>query len=177
MAQQFPSTSIKVLGIKETLRTLNSLAPQIRRGFTTEYKQIVKPVVDQAKFMIPNVAPLSGMERGFKRLGKWDSGKVKKGIVAKIDTRKARNRNAAKGATYENVGTFYVVSKTGYGMLFDMAGKKTPDSPMVIALQSFYGNPSRTMWPSWENHKTEVEANVADLVERVQVATAKELSK
>ena len=177
MAQQYPSSSIRVIGIKETLRTLNKLAPEIRRAYTKEYRKIVKPVVDQAKFMIPNAAPLSGMERGFKRLGKWDSALVKKGIVPKIDTRKARNRNAVKGARYENVGTFYVISKTGYGMLFDMAGKKSPDSPMVIALQSFYGAPSRSMWPAWENNKTKVEGAVVDLVKRVEKSLSEELEK
>jgi hypothetical protein len=177
VAQQYPSSSIRVIGIKETLRTLNKLAPEIRRAYTKEYKKIVKPVVDQAKFNIPSAAPLSGMERGFKRLGKWDSSLVKKGIVPKIDTRKARNRNAVKGVQYENVGTFYVISKTGYGMLFDMAGKKSPDSPMVVALQSFYGAPSRTMWPAWENHKTEVEGSVVDLVKRIEKSLSNELDK
>ena len=153
------------------------MAPKIRRAYTTEYKKIVEPVVDQAKFMVPNAAPLSGMERGFKRLGKWDSALVKKGIVPKIDTRKARNRNAVKGAQYENVGTFYVISKTGYGMLFDMAGKKSPDSPMVLALQSFYGAPSRSMWPAWENNKTKVEGAVVDLVNRIEKSLSDELEK
>jgi hypothetical protein len=177
VAQQYPSSSIQVIGIKETLRTLNKLAPEIRRAYTKEYRKIVKPVVDQAKFMIPNAAPLSGMERGFKRLGKWDSALVKKGIVPKIDTRKARNRNAVKGAQYENVGTFYVISKTGYGMLFDMAGKKSPDSPLVLALQSFYGAPSRSMWPAWENNKTKVEGSVVDLVKRIEKSLSDELEK
>ena len=153
------------------------MAPEIRRAYTKEYKKIVKPVLDQAKFNVPNAAPLSGMERGFKRLGKWDSSLVKKGIVAKIDTRKARNRNAVKGAQYENVGTFYVVSKTGYGMLFDMAGKKSPDSPLVLALQSFYGAPSRTMWPAWKMHEMEVEAQVFDMVKRIQKSLSNELDK
>jgi hypothetical protein len=153
------------------------MAPEIRRAYTKEYKKIVKPVLDQAKFNVPNAAPLSGMERGFKRLGKWDSALVKKGIVAKIDTRKARNRNAVKGAQYENVGTFYVVSKTGYGMLFDMAGKKSPDSPLVLALQSFYGAPSRTMWPAWTMHEMEVEAQVFDMVKRIQKSLNDELDK
>jgi len=164
------ATEIKVLGIKETLKTLNKLRPDLRRGFLKEYKQITKPVVDQAKAMTPNAAPLSGMERSFKRLGKWDSGLVKKGIIAKIDTRKS---------TGDTVGAMYVVSKTGYGMMFDMAGKKKSagESPFVAALQNFYGGPSRSMWPAWNNNQTTVEALVVDMVERIQVATAKELSK
>jgi hypothetical protein len=177
VAQQFPSSTIQVIGIKETLRTLNKMAPKIRRAYTTEYKKIVKPVVDQAKFNVPNAAPLSGMERGFKRLGKWDSTLVKKGIVSKIDTRKARNRNAVKGAKYENIGTFYVISKTGYGMLFDMAGKKSPDSPLVVALQSFYGNPSRSMWPAWDMHKSKVEGEIVNIVKRIEKSLSDELEK
>ena len=173
MAQQFPSVS--VVGVKETLKELNKLAPSLRRAYTQEYKKIAQPVIQLAQSKIPDLPPVSGMGRSYKHLGKWDGAKVRKGITVKIDTRRARNRNAAMGATYENVGTFYVISKTGYGMMFDMAGKgPKKDSPFVAALQhNNWGNASRSMWPAWEAKGDEVQTAVVEMVSRVEADTAR----
>jgi hypothetical protein len=158
------TSGIQVTGVKQTLKTLNKLAPEMRKGFNKEYKNIVKPIVDDAKSRVPTQAPLSGMNRNWKHLGTWDGQKVKRGIVSKIDTRKSRSKSASNFSNAETVGALYVMSKTGYGIIYDMAGRKTQGSPFVQALQAQWGSASRSMWPAWETNAEKVTKSVADLV-------------
>jgi hypothetical protein len=160
------TVDVTVLGIKDALKQINSIDPKLRRAITKEYKSIVAPIVKSAQDAYPELPPMSGWSRAYKSLGAWDAGKVKKGVQAKVNTRKARNRNLAKGADYETIGTFIVYQKTGWGSIFDMAGRKT-SSPMVEVLNSRYGNASRSMWPAYEQNKEQVDREMAVLVKQV----------
>ena len=162
------NVKLKVYGVKEALKEINKINPKLRREYTKRYKDIVKPMVDDAKSRFPETAPLSGWSRPYKKLGGWDSALVAKGVVRKINTRKARKRNIASGATYETVGVFIIQQKTGWGSLFDMAGKKNSDGQMVQnLLGEGYGAASRAMWPAYEANASKVEANVRELVKSV----------
>ena len=162
------NVKLKVYGVKEALKEINKINPKLRRQYTKRYKEMVKPILDDAKSRFPETAPLSGWSRPYKKLGGWDGGLVAKGVVAKINTRKARNRNIASGATYETVGVFIVQQKTGWGSLFDMAGKKNSDGQMVQnLLGKGYGTASRAMWPAYEANASKVEDNVRGLVKDV----------
>jgi hypothetical protein len=162
------NVKLQVYGVKEALKEINKINPKLRRQYTKRYKDMVKPILDDAKSRFPETAPLSGWSRPYKNLGGWDGGKVAKGVVAKINTRKARNRNIATGATYETVGVFIVQQKTGWGSLFDMAGKKNSDGQMVQnLLGKGYGTASRAMWPAYTANASKVEDNVRGLVKDV----------
>ena len=115
---------VQVYGVKEALKEINKINPKLRREFTKRYKAIVKPVLDQAKGSFPDAPPLSRMGKPYKHLGAWDGGLVAKGVTARINTRGARKRNVEKGAVYETISTFLIQQKTGWGSLYDMAGKK-----------------------------------------------------
>ena len=160
------TVDVTVLGIKDALKQINSIDPKLRRAITKEYKSIVAPIVKSAQDAYPELPPMSGWSRAYKSLGAWDAGKVKKGVQAKVNTRKARNRNLAKGADYETIGTFIVYQKTGWGSIFDMAGRKT-SSPMVEVLNARFGNASRSMWPAYEQNKEQVDRKMAGLVKQV----------
>ena len=66
--------TIKVYGVKAALKELNKINPSLRRQFTKRYKDIVKPVLQQAKLDFPKSPPLTGMGRPHTRLGGWDCG-------------------------------------------------------------------------------------------------------
>lgn len=162
------NVKLKVYGVKDALKEINKINPKLRRQYTKRYKDIVKPMVDDARSRFPEAPPLSGWSRPYKKLGGWDGGLVAKGVVAKINTRKARQRNIASGATYETVGVFIVQQKTGWGSLFDMAGKNNSDGQMVQnLLGKGYGAASRAMWPAYEANASKVEDNVRGLVKDV----------
>jgi hypothetical protein len=161
------TASIKVYGVKAALKELNKLNPKLRREYTKRYKDIVKPVIQQAKVAFPKSAPLSGMARAHTRLGGWDGGLVAKGVVAKIDTRKGKS---------DNVGAFFIVQKTGWGSIYDMAGRTNKESTFVQNLiKSGEGNASRVMWPAYEGNARLIQLSVLDLVNDVMADTNRKL--
>jgi hypothetical protein len=159
--------TIKVYGVKAALKELNKINPSLRRQFTKRYKDIVKPVLRQAKIDFPKSPPLSGMGRPHTRLGGWDGGLVAKGVVAKIDTRRGKS---------DDVGAFFIVQKTGWGSIYDMAGRTNKDSTFVQNLvASGAGNASRVMWPAYEGNAAQVQLAVLDLVSDVMDETNRKL--
>jgi hypothetical protein len=159
--------TIKVYGVKAALKELNKINPSLRRQFTKRYKDIVKPVLKQAKIDFPKSPPLSGMGRPHTRLGGWDGGLVAKGVVAKIDTRKGRS---------DNVGAFFIVQKTGWGSIYDIAGRKNPGSQFVQNLAANgHGSASRVMWPAYLQNANQIQLSVLDLVGDVMDETNRKL--
>ena len=49
---------IEVVGLKEALAQLNKIDKKLRRSITTDFKQIVDPVLIEARRNIPEDAPL-----------------------------------------------------------------------------------------------------------------------
>ena len=159
--------TIKVYGVKAALKELNKINPSLRRQFTKRYRDIVKPVLQQAKLDFPKSPPLSGMGRPHTRLGGWDGGLVAKGVVAKIDTRKGRS---------DNVGAFFIVQKTGWGSIYDIAGRKNPGSQFVQNLAANgHGSASRVMWPAYLQNANQIQLSVLDLVGDVMEETNRKL--
>ena len=159
--------TIKVYGVKAALKELNKINPSLRRQFTKRYKDIVKPVLQQAKIDFPKSPPLSGMGRPHTRLGGWDGGLVAKGVVAKIDTRRGRS---------DNVGAFFIVQKTGWGSIYDIAGRKNPGSQFVQNLAANgHGSASRVMWPAYLQNANQIQLSVLDLVGDVMEETNRKL--
>jgi hypothetical protein len=155
------TNSVQVYGVKSALKELNKINPKLRREYTKRYKDIVKPVVQAAKLAFPKSPPLSGMARPNTRLGGWDGGLVAKGVIAKIDTRKARPGT-------ETVGAFFIVQKTGWGSIYDIAGRSNPGSQFVQNLiNNGAPNASRAMWPAYEGNAAQVQLAVLDLVGEV----------
>jgi hypothetical protein len=57
------NTTITSVGVKDALRVINSIDKKARRAITTEYKEIVQPLLDDGRRLVPGKAPLSGFER------------------------------------------------------------------------------------------------------------------
>ena len=151
---------VRVIGVQHALKQLHKINPELRKQFTKRYKDITKPVVVQAKAAFPSDAPLSGMSRPHTRLGGWDGGLVRKGVIARINTRKGRS---------QEVAVFVIQQRTGWGSIFDIAGRSNASSQFVQNLMGKgYGNASRAMWPAYESNATAVQAAVIELVADVR---------
>jgi len=167
------SNSVTVVGIKETLRELNKIEPELRKEIIKDFRQVVKPVVDQIKRALPVEAPLSGFARswtqGNNQKTPWNGATVAKSVTSKIDTRK-RGKSLA---------VMKIIMKSPAGAIADMAGKKGGNSPqgqiMIAALERRYGRASRFMWPSYIDKANEIEGGVEQIVEKVIDATNRRL--
>jgi hypothetical protein len=160
---------IEAVGLKEALAQLNKIDKKLRRSITTEFKQIVDPVLEEAKRRLPDKAPLSGMARSWTgnsgaELMNWQPDKVEKNIKAFTSGKKIRD---APGGFKQNLAVFGIRWGGPQATLFDMARKGN----LSQSLQARYGSPSRIIWRAYEAQDAQVNNQVRDLVNKVMKLT------
>jgi hypothetical protein len=155
------STGIEVAGVKEAIRSLNKLEPGLRKQFVADAKQIVAPILEDARGRYPEQL-LSGMERNWTQRGNkkfpYDANRARKGLKHKVDTsRKATSIIKAQ-------------QTDPAASIIEFAGKKTAN-PLGRSLDKF-GRVSRFFWPAAERQlpkvQAELERAVLDAVRKVQ---------
>ena len=156
---------IQIIGIKEDLKRLNKLAPDLRRDITKSYRAFMAPVIADARSNMPagiGQTQMRGFNRKWRNIMPWDKAVANRGITVKIDTRKARKKNLQNGVQYETVGAFVIQQKNPAGIVFDIAGrggrstssqtrngfKYDWNNTLIENLaKTFPTNPSRAMYP------------------------------
>ena len=169
-------TSIKVVGLKQALSTLNRIDKDARKQVTKDYRKIVDPVVKDARAHIPKQAPLSGfkypMRKGPDEKPLW-TGKEASAVRAYVSGKKPRTF----GAYTSSLGVFGIRWGLATAALFDQSQHfKTPQGQsMIDVLNRTFGRPSRIMWKAWERSHNGVEEGMRDLINRVMAQTQKAL--
>lgn len=171
------TVAVEYYGLKEALRDLQKVNPALRREMSKELLGVVRetlvaPILDT----IPASAPLSGMDHP-GRTG-WRKDSQKKGVIAKVDTRKARRRNLQQGADWESVGTVVVRTKTAALAISDMAGRgpnQTRNSNPLKARPDFADyltsklgrGPSRFVWFAAERNVEITTRRLEPIIEKI----------
>ena len=110
------STTIKVVGVKDTINALKKIDPQLQKDFRTKANQIAEPAIKAAKEMYAEI-PLSGMKYNWTSPGRdrknfpFSVAKAKSGVKLRIDTR----RNA--------IGVILIEQKDPAAAIFETAGR------------------------------------------------------
>ena len=174
---------LKPTGLKEALRTINSIDPKLRRAYGKQIRELGKVVVDAITPLVPSSSPTRGMD-GPWRTG-WKNGQTKN-IVVKTNTRKARKRDIAKGAQYETIGTITVGTKGAALAIADMAGKSgnrgrsgprgRPNFAGVLTEKMGRG-PSRMVWAGGEKAIPEFQKALEPIAKEVIFLANQELMK
>jgi len=149
-------TDIQVIGVKDVIKELRSLDPELRKQFNKDAKRIAEPVMNQAKASYPEKY-LSGMSRLWSQRGRqlfpYSRSDAQKGVVFKIST----NKRA--------VAILTIIQKNPAAAIVDMAGKKGGQSPQGARfIANLFGQPSRVMWPAYESTEGTVEREMLALV-------------
>ena len=152
-------TKIEIFGLKEALKELKSVDPEMRKDINFRAAEIVKPFVNAAKQNYPT-RYLSGMSRVWSDRGRqvfpYNQAKAIKGVVLKIDTAK------------KNKGVIVVIQKDPAAAIIDMAGKKggsnARGASMIAGLTLHFGTPSRVMWPAYEHNAGAVEKGFLEVI-------------
>lgn len=186
---------IQIIGIKEDLKRLNKLAPDLRRDITKSYRAFMAPVIADAKNNLPagiGQTQMRGFNRKWRHIMPWDKAVANRGITVKIDTRRARKKNLQNGVQYETVGAFIIQQKNPAGIVFDIAGrggrstssqtrkgiKYDWNNTLIENLaKTFPTNPSRTMYPATEKNKDNIEAAIKNITEQVERQLSVALSR
>ena len=159
------NTTVTVVGVKETLRELQRMEPDLAKEIKRDFKQIVDPIVQDARAQVSEL-PLSGFARSWKggALLPWNRSAVSKSIIARFSNRRRGN----------SLAVFSVTMKSPAGTIFDMAGRGSANR-LASALSSLYGAPSRLMWPSYERHAEQVNQNLQIVTDKITDATNRRL--
>lgn len=154
-----PTMTIKVFGVKEALKELNNIDPDLRKQINAKAKDIVKPATDAIKNAYPSQY-LSGMQRTWTQRGAtkfpYDQAAARKGVGVKVDTSKKAQ------------SVIRIQQRNPAAAIIDMAGKHGGRSPQggryVDTLTAMFGQPSRVMWPTYLAQGNEVEQRMFELV-------------
>ena len=188
--------SVQVEGLKEDLKTIQSVNPKLRREFGKRFRQVAKPTIDEINRLKQPIKDLPG----FDHQGRTGA-RILKPVKVDINTRRARRRaQVMRGATYETLSTIRIRTYDAPTAIADMAGKVgkyqtsgrsrpyrgRPDGHALVGqgehlankLNSKFGmEASRFMWPSAEakllDTESEISAIVKDIVREVNLILMK----
>lgn len=172
MTQYVNATSLEVIGVKEALRKLNSIDKSARLQLTKDYKQIVDPIIQEARGLTPSNAPLSGMAYQWKGRGAkqskpifpYNAGKSDRAIKPFVSNKKPRQF----GGFVSNLATFGVRWNSSDAIVVEMSGRgKVPTAKgqqMVRDLSQRYGEPGRFLWRAYLKHEAQVITDVTKLI-------------
>ena len=191
------NTTITSVGVKDALRVINSIDKKARRAITTEYKEIVQPLLDDGRRLVPGKAPLSGFERSWtpngsqyqvlpytgskmsrppRVPGSWQQSKQGRRQMGKwLAWQKGMNayvsgkKPITVGSYTRNLAAFGVKWQGPAAVLFDTSGQSRTlqGARMVAALTARYGAPSRVMWRAWKTAGPDVQDEVQQLINRI----------
>ena len=154
----------EVVGVKDAIKSLRKIDPELRKQFNKDAKGIVAPIIEDAKSRYP-VRLLSGTERAWSQRGNkkfpYSQRDAQRGLKFKVDTR-------AKGGA-----AIKVQQMNPAAAIAEIAGRKTAN-PLGTALDR-YGRASRFLWPAAERRLPEVSSEMEKAVLDVIRTVNKEL--
>ena len=154
------STTIQVVGVKDTINALRKIDPQLQKDFKAQATQIAEPAISAAK-AVYNEVPLSGMNYKWQQKGRsranfpFTVAKAKAGVRVKFDTR----RNA--------VGVILIEQKDPAAAIFETAGRKNPNklntSLMFVGLPVTAGR-TRLIGPAVYKARKKIEREMQSMI-------------
>ena len=108
------STTIEVVGVKQTINSLRKIDPQLQKDFKADATAIAQPAINAGKNVYADL-PLSGMRYNWtqrdRKLFPFTVAKARNGVRMRFDTR----RNA--------VGVILIEQKDPAAAIFETAGR------------------------------------------------------
>ena len=141
----------------------------MRKQFNRDARQVVKPILDDARRRYTQI-PLSGFNRRWhnksgtlitpRPIGRWRSG-----VSFSINT-SAKKRSV-----------FTVLQRNAAASVFDMAGRRQPNQLSNALERAGWGTASRVMWPAAESKANEVITQLTDLVDKASLFVEREMGR
>jgi hypothetical protein len=149
--------TVQIEGVKETIRELRKIDPEIRRSFDRNVKAIVKPAIDAAQQKYRAEPYPSGTARN------WQQGGNKKfpltGNLA------ARGAKASIKTTKKANDTIMVVNMNAGAAIFEFANTGS----LGAAFRGKNGTPARTLWPSVNARLPRIIEKMEQLIKNVMI--------
>ena len=161
----------QIEGVKEAIRALRKIDPEMRKTFNTNVRAIALPMTNAMQSNYDDMRFPSGTKRRWsdksgtsaRAIFPLTAAKARRGVKVKIDT----NRRSGAAIT---------VMQTNPGAaVFDLATNSTPLGEAFSA--TFGRSPSRVMWPEAEVHVDDVRDNLVELIHEIEKDISDELKR
>ncbi len=148
------STTIEVVGVKQTINSLRKIDPQLQKDFKTDATQIAQPAIQAGKAVYKEL-PLSGMKYGWtqrdRKLFPFTVTKAVNGVRMRFDTR----RNA--------VGVILIEQKDPAAAIFETAGRANANK-LGNALGFVGAGRTRLIGPAVYKARRGIEAEMTKMI-------------
>lgn len=157
------TTTIRVDGIKETIKELRDIDPELRKTFNKNVKEITKPIVVAAQAAYRAMSFPSGTARPWSPRGRQvfplTNQAAVRGVTTKIST--SRRQKAAITVVQGNPGA----------AVFEFAR----NGVLGAAFNGKNGYPARVMWPAADANADSVESEMSKLIDEVSETISRRL--
>jgi hypothetical protein len=152
------STTITVVGLKETINALNKVEPQLVKDFKASANKIAEPAISAGKAVYTQV-PLSGLSRNWtsrkrtppQKIRGFDVSRAKAGVQMKFDTR----RNA--------VGVILIIQKDQAAAIFETAGRANANK-LSNNLEPVSAGRTRLIGPAVYRSRRKIENEMKEMI-------------
>ena len=159
------STTIEVVGVKQTINSLRKIDPQLQKDFKADATAIAQPAVQAAKTVYRDV-PLSGMQYKWAQNGRkifpFVPGKAANGVKMRFDTR----RNA--------VGVILIEQKDVAAAVFETAGRANSNK-LGNALGFVSAGRTRLIGPAVYKARRGIEAEMTKMIAKTMRVVQSEI--
>jgi len=148
------STTIEVVGVKQTINSLRKIDPQLQKDFKADATQIAQPAIQAGKAVYKEL-PLSGMKYAWtqrdRKLFPFTITKAVNGVKMRFDTR----RNA--------VGVILIEQKDPAAAIFETAGRANANK-LGNALGFVGAGRTRLIGPAVYKARRGIEAEMTKMI-------------
>lgn len=176
---------VEVYNVTTLLKTLGKIDPQLRRATVARMKLAAKPMVEEARRLVPDAAPLDNWgdwttPKG-RQIGRYNAKKIRRGIKVSYKGPSRRDRDK------ELFPLLKLVNTDAGGAIFDIAGKAGGQGKgsegaargraMISKIQRSNGPASRVAWRAAERHLDDVTDGVKDAIKDMEQAIQKRVER
>ena len=148
------STTIEIVGVKETINALRKIDPQLQKDFKADATAIAQPAINAGKAVYKEL-PLSGMKYKWtqrdRKLFPYTTAKAVNGVRMRFDTR----RNA--------VGVILIEQKDPAAAIFETAGRANANK-LGNALGFVGAGRTRLLGPAIYKARRGIEAEMQKMI-------------
>jgi len=161
------NVDLNLVGVRETIRSLNKVEPGLRKQFVAEVRQISEPAIQQVRIGYDRV-PLSGMSRKWtdknsgRQIFPFTVPKAKRGV--RVNVNSDRKADAIISIVQMDVAT----------AVFESAGRANPN-PLGRSLGYLAPGRTRIIGPAVYRARPLIEREMLDAIKKAMKRVQKEL--
>jgi hypothetical protein len=162
------NVDLNLVGVRETIRSLNKIEPGLRKQFVADVRQISEPAIQQVRNGYTQV-PLSGMSRKWtdkergRQLFPFTVAKAKRGVRVNVNT----DRRAT--------AIISIVQMDPATAIYESAGRAT-SNPLGRSLGYLAPGRTRIIGPAVYRARPLIEREMLDAIKKAMKRVQKELN-